>query len=90
MTTFGSKPPEEKAQEFIDAFKEFCFHNFDNDAEQQILDNAKGYALVAIYYLMTQLNSLETTMNAEANYRMNYLEQVKQVLEKIKPHDWKS
>ncbi len=78
MTTFGSKPPEEKAQEFIDAFKEFCFHNFDNDA------------LVAIYYLMTQLNSLETTMNAEANYRMNYLEQVKQVLEKIKPHDWKS
>ena len=38
--------PKDKAKELIDKCKEYCFHNFDNDAEEQRMNNAKQCALI--------------------------------------------
>ena len=76
--------PEEKAKELIDKFKEYCFHNFDNDAEEQRINNAKECALITTEYLMKQLDNIgQSIIHAERNFRMNYWEQVRNELKKI-------
>ncbi len=40
--------PKEKAKELIDKLKGFCFHNFDYDAEEMRIGNAKECATILV------------------------------------------
>lgn len=38
--------PKEKALDLIDKHKDYCFHNFDNDADEQRKENARLCSII--------------------------------------------
>ena len=51
---------EIKAKQLIDKFKGYCFHNFDNDAEEQQLRNAKQCAIIHVDEILEHLEQIRT------------------------------
>lgn len=52
-------PPKEKAIELVKKLKEYSFHNFDNDAEEQQINNAKESALICCFEIINALKNFD-------------------------------
>ncbi len=52
--------PQEKANKLIKKLKDYCFHNSDNDAEEQRIYNAKQCALVCVDEILDHVEEIRT------------------------------
>lgn len=74
---------KEKAKRLVDKMKEYCFHNFDNDAEKQQIDNAKQCALIAIDEISIQVYRIQESQEITLYGTLKYLEEVKTEIHKL-------
>lgn len=71
---------KQKAIKMITKYTDYCFHNFDNDAEEQKFNNAKECVLITIDEILGHLNeiaSIEYHLGKSIAYWRDVIDEVK-------------